>query len=272
MPGDYHIHSYFSGDSGTIPEQNILAAAGRGLDRVCFTEHLDMDYPYDDVCFDLDTDAYFAEISMLKEKFAGKIEVYTGVELGLQPHLGTAYNEWLRGRDFDFIIGSTHLVDRMDPYYPDFWEGRNADDGIRRYLEATLENITAFDDFDVYGHLDYIVRYVPGCRAGFDYAKYADEVDAVLELLIEKGKGIEVNTGGYRAGLADPNPCADVVRRFRELGGRIITTGSDAHTPDCVGFGFDDALSLIRKCGFNHTTYFRGRKAFDEAIPGITGN
>lgn len=265
MKADFHLHSSFSGDSDTPPESIVRAALRQDLFALCFTDHLDADYPYTDVSFELDADAYLSEIQRLQTACADRIDIRTGVELGLQPHLGDEYRSFTARYPFDFIIGSTHLVDRMDPYYPEFWEKYNPNQGIRRFLEATLENIQAFDDFDVYGHLDYIIRYVPAGEKRFPYSAFADPLDEILKLLIEKGKGIEVNTGGYKAGLTTPNPCPEILKRYRDLGGEILTMGSDAHTPEYVGFSFDLAQELLRECGFRYFTVFRERKA--EFIP-----
>lgn len=166
-----------------------------GLSLMCMTEHLDLDYPYEDVSFDLDAEAYVREMRRLQDVYRNRLELRIGVEIGLQPHLGDAYRTWLSDKSFDFLIGSTHLVDRFDPYYPDFWSSYDAASGVNRYLDVTLQNIRAFDDFDVYGHIDYIIRYVPDGERIFPYAQHADQVDAILKLLIEKGKGIEINTG-----------------------------------------------------------------------------
>lgn len=261
MKADFHLHSSFSGDSDTTPEQVIEAGIQAGLSALCFTDHYDADYPYDDVCFDLDTDAYFARLSWLQSIYGERISVGIGVELGLQPHLGPLYCSFVEHYPFDFIIGSTHLVERMDPYYSSFWDGMSADEGIRKYLEITLENIRVFDNFDVYGHLDYIIRYVPDEVRKFSYGDYADLVDEILRLLITKGKGIEVNTGGYKAGLGVPNPCPDILRRYRELGGEILTIGSDAHMAEFVGSYMDEAQDVLRACGFRYFTLFKGRKA-----------
>lgn len=109
--------------------------------------------------------------------------------LGSSPSWGMLTGNGLSDKSFDFLIGSTHLVDRFDPYYPDFWTSYDAASGVNRYLDVTLQNIRAFDDFDVYGHIDYIIRYVPDGDRVFSYKKHADQVDAVLKLLIENGKG-----------------------------------------------------------------------------------
>lgn len=261
MLADFHLHSAFSGDSHACPQELVGSGIQKGLSALCFTDHLDADYPYSDVCFDLDASAYLAEIRRLKDVFGKQIRIGFGVELGLQPHLGGFYRSFTKGYPFDFVIGSTHLVDRMDPYYPEFWETRSQESGIRRFLEATLENIRSFDDFDVYGHLDYIIRYVPQGNRHFPCRTFKEQTDAILNLLIDKGKGLEINTGGFRAGLGAPNPCPEILRRYRELGGEIITIGSDAHAPEQIGSSFELAKAILLDCGFRYFTVFWNRKA-----------
>lgn len=265
MKADFHTHSSFSGDSDTPPEEVIQAGISQGLSCLCFTDHLDADYPYENDSFNLDAEAYFTALRPLQEKWKTKLDIRIGAELGLQPHLGDFYQTYVNQSPFDFIIGSTHLVDRVDPYYPDFWEIHSPQEGIRRYLEVTLEDIKAFDNFDVYGHLDYIIRYIPAEPRKFIYKDYADLVDEILKFLIQNGKGIEINTGGYKAGLGVPNPCPDILRRYLELGGEILTMGSDAHFPRYVGYFFDEAQEILRACGFRYFTVFRERKP--EFIP-----
>lgn len=261
MKADFHLHSCFSGDSDALPDAIVETSLQKGLSAICFTDHYDADYPYEDVCFELNTGAYQKRVGKLCSAYENQIDIGFGVELGLQPHLGPLYLSYVERYPFDFVIGSTHLVEGTDPYYPSFWEGINTDDGIRKYLEITLENIRVFDDFDVYGHLDYIIRYAPSGEKHFSYECYKELVDEILRLLIGRGKGIEVNTGGYKAGLGVPNPCPDILRRYRELGGEILTIGSDAHSAEFVGSYMDEAQDVIRSCGFRYFTVFKGRKA-----------
>lgn len=95
----------------------------------------------------------------------------------------------------------------------------------------------------------------------YSYEKYHAILDAILRRIIELGKGIELNTGGYHYGLGQPNPCTEIIRRYRELGGEIITIGADAHTPDKIGYDFDKAAQVLHDCGFTYYNVFRGRKA-----------
>lgn len=265
MKHDYHIHTYFSGDSDTVPENTILQAIKLGMETICITEHHDMDFPDEPNPFELNTDAYFKEYAILKEKYRKQIDIRTGVELGLQPHLGSRPKDFADARPFDFIIGSTHVIDNEDPYYPAFWEKRNSHDAmIELYLEDTLKNIKAFDCFDVYGHLDYIIRYCPSKDTRpelFDlYSLYPDRFDEILKILISKGKGIEINTGGLKNKLPHPNPHPNILKRYRQLGGEIITCGSDGHTPETIAHAFDMLPELLSECGFKYVTIFKDRK------------
>jgi len=175
------------------------------------------------------------------------------------------------------VIGSTHLVDDTDPYYPSFWEQFSEKDGIRRYYEITMDNIRTDTKFDVYGHIDYIIRYTPTQQknkaqgiideAYMDrcFRDSSDMIDEILHLLLAKGKGIEVNTAGIKYGLGHTNPQEKVLKRYRELGGEIITVGSDAHETKHLAYAFEGIPELLRKCGFRYYTEFRKRKP--EMIP-----
>ena len=175
-------------------------------------------------------------------------------------HLGEYFDSLLSQTPFDFVIVSSHLVHGYDPYYPEFFEGRKEFLCYMEYFESILENISAYDGFDVYGHIDYVVRYGPNKNREYSYGRYKDILDEILKKLISMGKGIELNTGGYHYGLGEPNPCTAVIRRYRELGGEIITIGADAHTPDKIACAFDKAASVLEACGFRYYTIFKDRK------------
>ena len=262
---DQHMHCNFSGDSDALPEDMIKAGIAHGLSGICFTDHLDYDYPEEPNIFLLDFDNYFKVLSDLREKYADKIPVNIGIELGLQPQAAGQNLAVAEKYPFDFIIGSSHVVNHMDPYYPEFFAGRGEDAAYMEYFESVLENINSGVDFDVYGHIDYVVRYGPNKNAFYTYEKFKDIVDEILTQLISKGKGIEVNTGGFKYGLGHPNPTEDIIKRYRELGGEIITMGADAHVPEYVAYEFDKTAQIIKKCGFKYYTVFKNRKA--EFIP-----
>lgn len=263
IKADYHLHSSFSGDSDTPMEEMILRGISLGLTSMCFTEHMDMDYVYsnpeDEGIFELNTDSYLYDFIKYKEKYAGQIKLLFGVELGLQPHLKRRLAVYAKSYDFDFIIGSSHLCNGKDPYYPAFFEGRTDEEGYREYFSSILENIRTFQNFDVYGHLDYVVRYGKTKDAEYCYDKYKDILDPILGAILEAEKGIEINTGAINYGLRDLNPCTEILKRYKQLGGEIITIGSDAHKPDALAKGFQRAAEILTECGFRYYTVFEKR-------------
>lgn len=207
----------------------------------------------------LNTDSYLYDLARLREQYAGQIRLLFGVELGLQPEIMRKNAVYAKSYDFDFVIGSTHICRGKDPYYPGLFEGRDAREAIREYFEDTLENIRKFSNFDVYGHLDYVVRYAPEQDRGYSYELYRDILDEILKLLLDKGKGIELNTGGLKNGMRDFHPCMGALKRYRELGGEVITIGSDSHNADNIAAHFQRAAHVLKECGFRYYCVFEKR-------------
>lgn len=267
MRCDFHVHTAFSADSSVSPEAMIETALQKKLDILCITDHQDFDFPYKDsgLSFDLDLDAYEKKIRALQENYKEKIDLRFGVELGLETHLTKQLSAFVHAKPFDFVIGSIHLVHRADPWYPEYFAGRREEDAFMEYFEYLLSNIKIFHDFDVLGHLDYIIRYAPHKNQFYSYDAFRDIIDAILEELIQNGIGLELNTGSIKSGLDAPNPCREVLVRYRELGGEIITLGSDAHKTEYLAYHLEEMQELLRDCGFRYFTAFKDRKP--EMIP-----
>lgn len=262
IKADFHLHSNFSGDSYTPMKDMIESAITRGLTHMCITEHYDPDYVYipgEEGMFELNIDSYLYEVLKLRNLYKNKINIGFGVELGLQPHLKRELAVFAKSKDFDFIIGSSHICNRKDPYYPTFFEGRTEDEAHQEYFESVYNCIKTCPYFDVYGHIDYVVRYGPTKGDNYTYAKHSDVLDRILRLLIYNEKGIELNTGGFRSGLDQPNPCYEIIKRYRELGGEIITIGSDAHNTKDIAGNFDRAEEILKACGFKYYSIFQNR-------------
>lgn len=259
---DYHTHSSNSADSETPMKLQIESAISKGIKHLCITEHMDIDFPAEkyNISFDLNTEKYIEEYKTNKKIYENRIDLSFGVELGLQSHIKPKLENYVNQYSFDFIIGSAHLCDGIDVYYPEFYEGRTEKESYRRYFEYELECLNVFNDFDVFGHLDYIVRYGPSKDRNYKYFDYSDVIDEILCKLISLGKGIEINTSVLTKGMAHPNPCEDILKRYLELGGEIITVGSDAHTPENIAGQFDKAEAILKACGFKHYNYFKERK------------
>lgn len=270
---DNHVHTNFSSDSDTPMEDMLCCAIDKGLSSICFTDHMDYDFPDfgNGASFVFEPEEYFREIDRLETAYP-HIEIRRGIELGLKPGLKEKCNSLTSSHPFDFVIGSTHLVDDFDPYYPQYWNGNTEKQGILRFYETTLENIRSGTDFDVYGHIDYVVRYTPTQQENRK-KQVQDEaymtqcldhsfeiIDEILRLLIEKGRGIELNTAGLKYGLGHPHPHEKILKRYRELGGELITVGSDGHEPNHLAYDFGRVPDMLRACGFSYYTEFHGRK------------
>lgn len=249
MYADCHIHTEFSGDSDTPVRSQLEKAVSLGMERVCITDHNDHDV-VSDIDFNLDMPGYFREISALREEYSGRLSVGLGIEQGMQPHLSGYMEETAREYPFDFIIGSVHFIGGLDPYYPEYFE-KNGSASYRRYFETVLECVKKCNAFDSLGHLDYIVRYGADKGLSYSYEEYSDIIDPILETLVSRGKALECNTAALANGN-EPNPCREIIKRFRKIGGEYITIGSDAHSPERLACRFDTAGELLRQCGFRY--------------------
>ena len=263
---DTHLHTSFSSDSETPMEEMILQGIRLGMKTLCFTEHFDPDYPDNPEGLDflVDFDSYYGTFLSLKEKYNSRIELLHGIEVGVQSQLGPELDSFYQkyGSRFDFIINSCHIVDGMDPYDGIYFQQFPVKDGLRHYFESILTNLKIFPHFQSAGHLDYISRYIPGAAPDFIYNEYQDILDEILLYLIENDKALEINTAGWKSGLTWPNPHIDILKRYRELGGTLITIGSDAHKPEHMAYDFGKLPELLRSVGFESCVIYRKQQAF----------
>lgn len=260
---DCHIHSRFSPDAeGTSPDAVVKAALAEGLDGICFTEHCECNRslgipPEFPSWPDLDYDEYFKVVSDLKGKYPLKIAV--GLELG-QGTQGPEYaQKYIESRAWDFILASNHnLRDEYDFHYLDY-RGKDINSLCVRYFEELYE-VVEWGQFDVLAHLFYFVRYLAMSGHDTDMSKYGSIIEDILRLLALKGKGLEINTSGLFGAYGKTIPGIEQLCAFRKLGGEIVTVGSDAHSPDKVGYGGDIARELIRQAGFKYVAFYENRK------------
>lgn len=263
---DCHVHSNFSGDSKMPAETACEAALQQGLKGIAFTDHLDYDYPNFDDTFNIDFEQYSQFMDALKAQYSEKLKVLKGIEVGIQPHVIEATEKVVESFSFDFVIASVHIIDKQDPYVGDYFIGKTKEQAYRRYLEEILFSVSNYTNFDIVGHIGYVRRYGDFSDRSLRHSDYSDILDEILRTVITLGKGIEVNTSGYRSGLGSPMPDFDIVNRYRELGGEIICLGSDAHYVEHVGHSFDIAKELLIQSGFRYVTHFENRKPVFEKI------
>ncbi len=270
ITADFHTHCLFSTDSDAEPEAMAAAAAGKQLSYLCFTDHMDLDYPESTKTaplFVFSPDEYFRRLLPLRnERTASPLQIRIGIELGLLPHrpdIAIQQKELLSGYPFDFVLASVHLLDGKDPYYKEFWHDVTKETALARYFDTMLSSVTEYTDFDSLAHLDYIIRYIPSLAGTKDY-RYADHkevLDEILRFLIAEGKALEINTKGLFAGLDCFHPSLEVLKHYRELGGRLLTIGSDAHEPAAIATGYKKTRELLLSCGFTSYCVFTERNA-----------
>lgn len=259
---DCHVHSSFSDDCDTAIERMIETAIQQGRKYFYITDHHDFDYPVmdDGVTFQLDQASYVARMEALRNQYQDKIQVRIGVELGLMAHIQQKTEQYAKGYAYDFIIGSSHMVNGIDPYYPAYYEDKNTYQAYEQYFLSILDNVKAYDTYHSYGHLDYIMRYVPNQTKPYNPMDYYDILKDILTVIIEKGKSIEVNTGSLYKGFDFPHPHESILKLYKQLGGEYITIGSDAHKPQHFGYGFDYAEAVLQRCGFRYYTLYEQGK------------
>jgi len=257
---DHHTHTSFSADCDVSAESMIEKAIELGFSYLCTTDHMDPDMNFPGLDYTFDLAEYFKKHAQLKERYQDKITILKGIELGLQTHIVKELQETLAYGDYDFVIASSHVCDRIDPYFPEYWKGRTEYQGTCRYFENILECINLYDDFDVFGHLDYIVRYGPTKADNYSYKKYQDILDEVLKSLIAKNIGLELTTSGLKYGLGFAHPHIDILKKYKELGGEILTIGSDAHKPEHLAYDFHKVPAILEEAGFQYYTIFKERK------------
>jgi histidinol-phosphatase (PHP family) len=243
----------------------VLAAIDAGAEYIALTDPEDLYFAY---CprwkkmakgfGTIDKDRHFAEILPLKEKYAGQIKVAVGAEFGYAEEAVADYSE-IAKLPLDVIINSVHSAGHKDIYYPEFYEGRTKKQAYAEYLREILKSVNAPYGWDVLGHLGYIERKAPYADVRLTFDGFPELLDEILKVLITGGKALEINSQTKGSGYA-LIPDDSVLKRYRELGGELITFGSDAHTKDRIGEKYADFIELATRIGFKYVAGYAGRK------------
>lgn len=262
---DYHIHTTASCDSESGMAAACEAAISRGLREIAFTDHAD--FGPDDPPGYLRPADYLAAIERCRARFGERLTVRAGVEVG-EPHLFVQEaRAVLAAGEFDLVLGSAHYGDGLwAAWKADYFEEQPLRQAYEAYFRQVV-GLAAEGEFDVLGHIDLVKR--DALKFGKPYdgpAPYADMIRAALRSVVERGKGIEINTSPLRQGQPEPCPSLEILRWYRELGGEILTFGSDAHSADDVGADLDVALEMARAAGFTRIARFERRQVEWAAI------
>ena len=260
---DSHTHSENSFDGNDSVIMMCERAANLGLYSVTVTDHCECNEYYgnkDNIDYRKCIANSIRDTAKARAMYMDRVTVYTGIELGQPCQDRKAAEEVLSLAEYDFVLGSLHnLRGERDFYFLDYTP-KNALELLDRYFEELLELVEE-NNFDSLAHLTYPMRYIsanPEITANVSY--FQIELDKVLKKLAENEKALEVNTSGLRQMIGKTLPDEDIIRRFRELGGKYVTIGSDAHRWGDVGSGIEDGLQILLKCGFTHFTVYEKRK------------
>ncbi len=260
IPFDLHTHCTLSFDGVSSAEEMVRRAVELGVEYYALTDHVDLG-GHADPDFDLEATVNGAkeQIPALRLKYEGKTELLYGVELGQAVHEPEKAEALLKENAYDFVIGSIHNIRGYDDFYfldlTQYDPVELLDIYFRELLETAEQGY-----FDVMAHITYPLRYIVGeYGINVDLSRWSVITDEIFRTLVRNDRGIEINTSGLRQKLGRTMPDAELVRRYRELGGRILTIGSDAHRTEDLGKGIETGISIARDCGFTEIAVFRDR-------------
>ena len=262
MKTDYHVHTAFSDDSNYDMEQVIQDAIKLNIDELCFTDHVDYgikkDWDEGEISYrehsnepfaNVDYPKYYETIMKLQSKYKNQITIKLGLEFGIQRHTIEKYESLFSRYPFDFIILSVHQVIDQEFWTNDFQKGKTQDEYVMEYYNEILYLVKHYKNYSVLGHLDLINRYDP--QGPYPFEKIKPILTEIFNIVINDNKGIEINTSSHRYGLTDLTPSKDILKLYKELGGTIITIGSDSHKPEHLAAYIDETKDILKELGFS---------------------
>ncbi len=262
---DFHVHTHHSFDASHSADEMVQQAIKLGMTHICLTDHVDYDYDGEGSEFSFSYQSFFDEIIRVRQQYQPQIQVLAGVEFGLQPHVVDQYLQDVEQWPFDYIIGSLHSAKKTDIYTGPYFQERDQHQAYLDYFDDMLQVLRQHAPFSVLGHYDMIKRY-GSFEAPLPLSDYAEITTTIFNELIEQGKGIEVNTSGFRYQLEDAHPSRDVLALYRQCGGEIIVLGSDAHQVTEIGFRFRETLQVLHQLDYRYITTFHHQKPLFHSI------
>ena len=279
MYADYHLHCEYSDDSNEPMENQIQKAITLGLDEMCFTDHVDygIKRDWDDpegiiirhaiehgkevdlVLANVNYPKYFEALNMYQQKYASSISIKKGLEFGIQSITVDAYEKLYASYqdDLDFVLFSMHQVNNLEFWTQDFQKGKTQKEYNDEYYKEIYQTMQIFHHYSCLAHLDLLARYDENGIYPFENEK--DIIAEILKYAIRDGKGIEINTSSWKYGLKDTQPSRAILKLYKDLGGKIITVGSDAHETKYLASHIKDAYAILKNeigineiCTFDH--------------------
>ncbi len=259
---DLHMHTNSSFDGNYPAAEMCEAAIANDIATIAFTDHFDVDF-YEQHNLGVRQQTSYEDIISARDAFAGKLQVLVGIEMGQPTYDPELTKKSLDRYNYDFVIGSIHNLRKTPDFCELDYKTLTQDDVyalLDKYFEEEL-TLAKWNGFDTLAHLTYPMRYiVQSGRFNTDLSRYDDITDEIFKVLVANGKALEINTSGLRQPIGKTMPTDNYVRRYRELGGELLTLGSDSHFTAHVGANIDDGYAIAESCGFKYVTYFKDRK------------
>ena len=264
---DTHNHCEFSFDGKrTTAQRSAQSAYEKGIGGIVFTDHYDLwapEVPGENMPWpqDFDIIAQQAELERLQGMFNNGFKVLKGIEIGMNEHSRDNIRKTVNEYQFDQVIASVHYLKDSDPYYKSFFEGKDWKEAYGLYLETIYNEATLLEDFDIIGHFDYVARYAPYPQNSITYKDFSDILDTLFRYMIQNGKALEINTKQSSGSNSRPTVLdKDLLLRYREMGGEIISLGSDSHIPEGVADRFTEYVAFLKSLGFRWGAHYEKRQ------------
>lgn len=251
---DTHVHSDLSFDSVEPMENYVKKAAENGDEYFITTEHVDLEsHVLDGGDIVADFEKQIEIVKDLNNRYP--VKTLLGVEIGWRPDLHKRDREIAEKYPFDQIILSIHETEYADVSYPDYRRGRTVDQCYAEYLGLACQAIENFENFDIFAHIDYLLRYI----GDTNLYRHRKQLEQVFRLLIKKDKALEINTKLFSQ-PESVRRAEDILTMYTAVGGTKISLGSDAHSRDRHRNGFDIAIPMLKRHGIDKVCMFVGRK------------
>lgn len=261
---DSHCHSTNSHDGKSRVDEICKMAIKKGLMGFSLTDHCEVDLYKDDYIKNIDKS--FVDIELAKKKYKDKLILSSGIEIGQGNYDLELTSEIIKRNSYDFIIASTHGIGDAGDLCKLNYKEMSLNEIytlLNNYFEYYFEMVKVCD-FDAAAHITYPLRYIEGIyKHNIDLSKFYDIIDEIFKVLISRNKSLEINTSGLRQKIKKPFPTKDLIIRFKELGGELITLGSDSHKDIDLAADFAEIMEFLKYTGFKNYSYYKNRKPVD---------
>ena len=258
---DLHTHTILSPDGHAELFEMAQAAVNAGISAMTVTDHFDMLNSDGQRVLTYDWTAGLEQFHKTAPLFEGQLKLGFGLEFGsihISPHHARTILAQA-GSNLDMVIGSIHNYREEhgggEFYCETYHTAQTCLAALDDYFTSMEELVALPDCYDVLGHIIYPMRYMHRDGHNIPFSLYRDRLVHILQAVIQSGRSIEVNTcRGHTV-----EDWREILNLYRDLGGTLVTTGSDAHLPQDVGKGLLESVQLLQECGFKHITTYTHR-------------